>query len=431
MKLSNFFMPVLKEKPVEAQTISHTLMLRAGMMRQVSAGIYAWLPLGLKVLNKVANIVRKNMDAAGCIEMLMPCIQPASLWRESGRYDAYGKEMLRITDRHENEMLFGPTNEEMITDIFKSNVKSYKELPKILYHIQWKFRDEIRPRFGVMRGREFLMKDAYSFDISREAALATYDKIFVAYSNTFKDLGIVAIPMKAETGPIGGDHSHEFHVIADTGESTLYYDRKFDDLMKAGDVKLETILSLYAATEDKHVPGECSVPEKDLIVRKGIEVGHIFYFGTKYSESMGATVQNADGELVKLEMGSYGIGVSRLVAAIIEASHDENGIIWPVQVAPFRVSLVNIHADNSDSTTYADELYETLISKDVEVLYDDTQGSVGSKLATHDLIGTPWQVIVSKKLVGTGNVELRNRKNRSIEVVDVATCLNMVRDLTS
>ena len=350
MRMSQFFLPVLKDTPAEAQIVSHRLMLRAGMIRQSSAGIYSWLPLGIRVLKKIEQIVREEQDAAGAQELLMPTIQPADLWRESGRYEDYGLEMLRITDRHERDMLFGPTNEELITEIFRGSVRTYKDLPKLLYHIQWKFRDEVRPRFGVMRGREFLMKDTYSFDLNFEDAKKTYNKMFVAYLRTFARLGLQAIPMFADTGPIGGDLSHEFIILADTGESEVYCHKDllgFDVMSQevTDDQSIQLIVdrwtSLYAATDEKHDLSQESLLAKDLVSARGIEVGHIFYFGTKYSKTMNAFISSPSGQNIPVEMGSYGIGISRLVAGIIEASHDDDGIIWPEAVAPF-LSLIHI-----------------------------------------------------------------------------------------
>jgi prolyl-tRNA synthetase len=415
MLLSEYFLPVLKEKPLEAQIISHSLMLRSAMIRQQTAGIYSWLPLGLKVLKNIENIIRLNMNAARCIELLMPCVQSADLWIESGRFDDYGKEMLRFQDRHDNTLLFGPTNEEVITDIFRNTIQSYKDLPKNFYHIQWKFRDEIRPRFGVMRGREFLMKDGYSFDIDKESAINSYNQIFTAYMRTFRDLGIYVIPVAADNGAIGGDMSHEFHVIADTGESTLYYDKKFDLIAEDVVNDIEGLKEIYAAADEKHIPSECPVPEEDLVVRKGIEVGHIFNFGTKYSNAMKAFVNSPTGDLVPVQMGSYGIGVSRLVAAIIEANHDEKGIIWPESVAPFKVSLINLNSKDSECSAMANYIYNHLKNQKVDVLYDDTDERPGSKFATHDLIGSPWQVIVGPKKVAAGVVELKHRRTGEIE----------------
>jgi prolyl-tRNA synthetase len=364
------------------------------------------------VLKKSEQIVREEMDRAGAIEILMPTIQPADLWIESGRYDAYGPEMLRILDRHERKMLYGPTNEENVTDIFRRHVKSYRQLPLNLYHIQWKFRDEIRPRFGVMRGREFLMKDAYSFDLDAEGARRSYDAMFVAYLRTFARMGLTAIPMQAESGPIGGNMSHEFQILAQTGESHVYYDRAFEEIdFSAADLDVDRLKSLYAATDDKHDPARCPVPAERLRAGRGIEVGHIFYFGTKYSKPMGATVTGPDGREVEVEMGSYGIGVSRLVGAIIEAYHDEHGITWPRPVAPFEVGLVNLRPDDSACAAMAEDLYRRLQAAGIEVLYDDRDERAGVKFATMDLIGLPFQVTVGPRGVKEGKVELKERRS--------------------
>ncbi len=417
MRLSKYFIPTIKENPSEAQIVSHRLMLRAGMIRQSSAGIYIWLPMGLLVLNKIAQIVREEQNRAGAIEVLMPTIQPAELWQQSGRYDAYGKEMLRITDRHDREMLYGPTNEEMITDLFKNAVKSYKDLPLSLYHIQWKFRDEVRPRFGIMRGREFLMKDNYSFDLNFESAKASYNVMYVAYLRTFARLGLVAIPVRADAGAIGGDLSHEFQILADTGESTLYYDKaieSFDLSSLIGDIDEQTLAKLqsfYAMEEEKHDADNCPVAPADLKTAKGIEVGHIFYFGTKYSEAMGAKVTGPDGKEVFVEMGSYGIGVSRLVGALIEANHDENGIIWPEAVAPYKVGLINLRFKDESCTAACDDLYQEMQKLNIDVLYDDRDAGAGSKFADMDLIGLPWQVVVGPKGLEKGVYELKNRRS--------------------
>ena len=426
MKLSEYFLPTLKENPSEAQVTSHSLMLRAGMIRQQSSGIYIWLPLGLKVLRNVQRIIRMNMNAVGCIELLMPCVQPAELWIESGRYDSYGKEMLRFKDRHDNEMLFGPTNEEVITSICRDNIQSYKDLPKNLYHIQWKFRDEIRPRFGVMRGREFLMKDGYSFDIDKDAAIISYNKMYVAYIKTFRDLGVNVIPVRAETGPIGGNLSHEFHIIADTGESAVYYDKKFDVVAQDSAINMHLMQSLYAAADEMHNPAKCPVPKDSLVESRGIEVGHIFYFGTKYSEVLGATVNDSNGAKVPLEMGAYGIGVSRIVAGIIEASHDEKGIIWPNAVAPFKVSIINLAADSVDCKSMAERVYGMLSAAKVDILYDDTSDRAGQKFATHDLIGSPWQIIVGPKKAATGLVELKHRRTGESEDLPIEAAVAKV-----
>ena len=418
MRLSSYFLPLLKENPSEAQIVSHRLMLRAGMIRQSSAGIYSWLPLGLRVLRKVEQIVREEQDRAGAQELLMPTVQPADLWRESGRYEDYGKEMLRITDRHERDMLYGPTNEELITDIFRGAVKSYRDLPKNLYHIQWKFRDEVRPRFGVMRGREFLMKDAYSFDFDKAGAITSYFKMFVAYMKTFKRMGLTPIPVRADTGPIGGDLSHEFHIQADTGESELFFDRDVAQLdensIDPADPAVEDyIRRWYAATDEKHDPAEfaAQVPEGRRMQARGIEVGQVFYFGKKYSQPMGAFVVSPDGSPVAVEMGSYGIGVSRLVGAIIEASHDDAGIIWPASVAPFAAGLVNLRAADAKCREAADALYARLTASHIDTLYDDRDESAGAKFAAMDLIGLPWQLVVGPRGVAAGTVELKERKS--------------------
>ena len=421
MRMSQFFLPVLKDTPAEAQIVSHRLMLRAGMIRQSSAGIYSWLPLGIRVLKKIEQIVREEQDGAGAQELLMPTIQPADLWRESGRYDDYGLEMLRITDRHERDMLFGPTNEELITDIFRGSIRSYRQLPLNLYHIQWKFRDEVRPRFGIMRGREFLMKDAYSFDLDAEASRHAYNKMFVAYLRTYERMELKAIPMQADTGPIGGDLSHEFIILADTGESEVYchadyLDFQAPDANVAYDDDLSPVIehwtSRYAATDEKHDPArfDAEVPKDRQISTRGIEVGHIFYFGNKYSKPMGAMVMNADGIEVPVEMGSYGIGVSRLVGAIIEASHDDDGIIWPAAVAPFHVGLINLKVGDNACDAAAGEIYQKLRNAGVDVLLDDTEGRAGGKFATLDLIGLPWQMIVGPRGVKSGVVEVKERR---------------------
>ncbi len=419
MRLSQYFLPLLKENPSEAQIVSHRLMLRAGMVRQSSAGIYTWLPLGLRVLRKVEQIVREEQDAAGAQEVLMPTLQPAELWRESGRYDGYGKEMLRFKDRHEREMLYGPTNEELITDIFRQSVKTYRDLPKNLYHIQWKFRDEVRPRFGVMRGREFLMKDNYSFDLDAKGARHSYNKMFLAYLRTFARMGLKAIPMRADTGPIGGDLSHEFIILAETGESQVFCDRAWldadilaNEVDYSGDLDpfFKKWTSLYAATDEKHDAKTCPVPADQLVTARGIEVGHIFYFGTKYSAPMGAYVTGPGGEQVLVEMGSYGIGVSRLVGAIIEASHDDAGIIWPESVAPFKVGLVNLRAGDDACRKAADALYGQLQRAGVEVLYDDRDESPGAKFAVMDLVGLPYQLVLGPRGLAQGVVELKHRR---------------------
>jgi prolyl-tRNA synthetase len=420
MRLSRYFLPTLKETPAEAQIVSHRLMLRAGMIRQQAAGIYSWLPLGYRVLTNIARIVREEQDAAGCHELLMPTIQPAELWKESGRYEDYGKEMLRIRDRHERELLYGPTNEEMVSDIFRAYVKSYRNLPLMLYHIQWKFRDEVRPRFGVMRGREFLMKDSYSFDLDQAGARQSYNRMFVAYLRTFARLGLKAIPMRADTGPIGGDLSHEFIILADTGESQVFVHRGLverDILGEAVDYGadlqplVDSWTALYAATDEKHDPiAFGALADGQRVEARGIEVGHIFYFGTKYSKPMGVTVQGPDGKPIHPEMGSYGIGVSRLVGAIIEASHDEAGIIWPESVAPFRVGLINLKPGDAATDALCDDIHDALRGAGTEVLYDDREERAGVKFADMDLIGLPWQVIVGPRGAAAGRAELKRRK---------------------
>ncbi|MFN8757367.1 MAG: proline--tRNA ligase [Tagaea sp.] len=433
MRLSRYFLPTIKENPSEAQIVSHRLMLRAGMIRQSAAGIYSWLPLGHRALKKIERIVREEQDRAGAIELLMPTIQPADLWRESGRYDDYGKEMLRIVDRHERDMLYGPTNEELITEIFRSYVKSYKDLPLNLYHIQWKFRDEVRPRFGVMRGREFLMKDAYSFDIDGKGARAAYNRMFVAYLRTYARMGLKAIPMRADTGPIGGDLSHEFIILADTGESEVYCDAAWleADVLKrdvdfSADLQplVDEWLSKYAATSEMHDAAKCPVPPDRLRKARGIEVGHIFYFGTKYSKPMNAQVAGPDGAPVTVEMGSYGIGVSRLVGAIIEASHDEAGIVWPDSVAPFDLALVNLRVGDAKCDAACADLYAKLQNAGKDVLYADTSDSPGAKFATMDLIGLPWQLVVGPRGLANGKVELKRRRTGERLELSAAEALN-------
>jgi prolyl-tRNA synthetase len=437
MRLSRYFLPVLKNTPAEAQIVSHRLMLRAGMLRQEAAGIYAWLPLGHRVLRKVEQIVREEMDRAGAVELLMPTLQLADLWRESGRYDAYGAEMLRITDRHEREMLYGPTNEEMITEIFRAYVKSYKALPLNLYHIQWKFRDEQRPRFGVMRGREFLMKDAYSFDIDEAEGRKSYDRMFVAYLRIFARMGLKGVPIRAETGPIGGDLSHEFHVLAQTGESAVFLDKRILDLPIPGaDVDYDGDLNgiveewthRYAATEDVHDEARYLVetPEAERITARGIEVGQTFFFGDKYSRVMNAAVQGADGAEHFPQMGSYGVGVSRLLGAIIEASHDDAGIIWPDGVAPFGVGIVNLRAGDVACDAACEAAYAALTTAGKDPLLDDTDDRPGGKFATMDLIGLPWQLIVGPRGLAEGTVELKRRATGERQVLSMDAALEAI-----
>ena len=436
MRLSRYFIPVSKDVPADATIASHQLMLRAGMIRQNGAGIYSWLPLGFRVLKKIEQIVREEMDRAGAIEMLMPTLQQADLWRESGRYDDYGDEMLRITDRQQRDMLYGPTNEEMITDIFRGYVKSYKALPLNLYHQQWKFRDEIRPRFGVMRGREFYMKDAYSFDVSEEAARISYQKMFAAYLNTFDRMGITAIPMQADPGPIGGDLSHEFLILADSGESGVFCDKSVLDVPAPGAgfdfndldalrAEMEKRTQFYAATDEKHDEATfAALPEDRQVAARGIEVGHIFYFGTKYSDPLKAEVQGSDGGLSAIHGGSYGIGVSRCVAAIIEASHDEAGIVWPDSVAPFDVGIISMKPDAEDVAALADTVYSKLHLAGLDPLYDETLERAGPKFGRMDLIGLPWQVTIGPRGVKAGTVELKRRATGEKQEVSLEAALS-------
>jgi prolyl-tRNA synthetase len=434
MRLSQYFLPLLKETPKEAQIASHRLMLRAGMIQQSSAGIYSWLPLGKKVLDKIANIVREEQNRAGALEIMMPTIQPAELWQESGRYDDYGAEMLRIRDRHDRDMLYGPTNEEQVTDIFRAHVRSYKALPLNLYHIQWKFRDEVRPRFGIMRGREFLMKDAYSFDTDAQGARAAYNRMFVSYLKTFARMGLTAIPMEADTGPIGGDMSHEFIILAETGESGVFFHKDWlnADLVTQVnyDEDLQPVVdrftSLYARADDMHDPDQCPVPADELMSLRGIEVGHIFYFGDKYSAAMGASVAGPDGSNKPVHMGSYGIGVSRLVGGIIEASHDDKGIVWPRAVAPFNVAVVNLKAGDDNCMACADDLYAKLQAAGADPIYDDRDDRPGAKLAAMDLIGIPWQIIIGPRGMDNGVVEVKNRRTGEAVEVSPDSALTMV-----
>lgn len=436
MRLSRFFLPVLKDAPADAQIVSHRLMLRAGMIRQEAAGIYAWLPLGLRVLRKVEQIVREEMNRAGAIEILMPTLQLADLWRESGRYDAYGPEMLRITDRHERELLYGPTAEEVVTDIFRSYVKSYKDLPKNLYNVQWKFRDETRPRFGVMRGREFLMKDAYSFDVDEASARKAYNRMFVAYLNTFSRLGLSAVPMRADTGPIGGDLSHEFIVLASTGESQVFCHKDLVEMGAPGvdvdfDGDLQSLVdqrtALYAATEEMHDAAAFeAIPEDQRLSARGIEVGHIFYFGEKYSKPMKANVTGPDGVDRPVHMGSYGVGVSRLLGAIIEASHDDAGMIWPEAVAPFGAAILSLRNDDPAVEAACKTAYDALVAAGKDPLWDDTDNRAGAKFATADLIGVPWQIIIGPKGIADGVVELKHRASGARETLSLESAIAKV-----
>lgn len=436
MRLSRFFLPVTKDTPADAAIASHKLMLRTGMIRQNGAGIYSWLPMGFIVLKKIEQIVREEMNRAGAIEMLMPTLQQADLWRESGRYDDYGKEMLRIQDRHDRDMLYGPTNEELITDVFRTYVKSYRQLPLNLYHQQWKFRDELRPRFGVMRGREFLMKDAYSFDLTDEEARISYRKMFCAYLNAFDRMGLTAIPMRADTGPIGGDMSHEFIILAETGESAVFCDRMLLDLPPPGlDLDFDADLTgevakrtqYYAATEEMHdAAAFAAISAERQVSARGIEVGHIFNFGTKYSVPMNAMVQSADGQMVPVQMGSYGIGVSRLVGGIIEASHDANGIVWPESVAPWHVGLINMRVGDQACDAACAEAYTALSAAGLDVLYDDTDERAGGKFARMDLIGLPWQIVIGPRGIEKGMVEVKHRRTGEKTELPLAGALEAV-----
>ncbi|ABI62182.1 Prolyl-tRNA synthetase [Granulibacter bethesdensis CGDNIH1] len=438
MRLSRALIPTLKETPAEAQIASHRLMLRAGLIQQEAAGIYAWLPAGLRVLNAIANIVRDEQAGIGAQEVLMPTIQSADLWRESGRYDAYGPEMLRLKDRHERDLLYGPTNEEVITDIYRHSVKSYRELPQMAYQIQWKFRDEIRPRFGVMRGREFLMKDGYSFDLDYAGAVRSYRRIMLSYMRTFQRLGVKAIPMLADTGPIGGDLSHEFIILAPTGESEVFYDAAFEEIDWSGasfnvdsDADLErffqTITGHYAATDEKHDTAAYeALPEARRRTGRGIEVGHIFYFGTKYSKALNMTVAGRDGQKLHPEMGSYGIGVSRMVAAVIEASHDEAGIIWPDSIAPFRAAVLNLKNGDAACDAMAEDVYRRIGVR--HALYDDRDERAGVKFADADLMGHPWQVVIGPRGAAAGRVELKRRRTGERVELTVEDALARIRE---
>jgi prolyl-tRNA synthetase len=441
MRLSRYFLPVLKENPAEAQIVSHRYMLRAGMIKQQAAGIYSWLPLGYRVLKRIEEIVHQEQIRAGHIPLLMPTLQSADLWRESGRFDAYGPEMLRFKDRHDREMLFGPTNEEMITDIFRAHVSSYKDLPLTLYHIQWKFRDEMRPRFGVMRGREFLMKDGYNFDVDRDAAIHAYNRHMVSYLRTYERMGLTAIPMRADSGPIGGEDTHEFLVLASTGESEVFYDDRvtslrlgqrdidYDNRAQVAEVCKE-FTTLYARTDETHDQAIFDqIPEAHRKSARGIEVGQIFYFGTKYSDAMGASVVTADGSKVPVEMGSHGIGVSRLLGAIIEASHDDKGIIWPEGVTPFPVGIVNLKQGDSAADAACEGLYKALAAKGLEALYDDRDERAGAKFATMDLIGLPWRITVGPRGLANGVVELTSRRTGESEEMSPEAAVDRVAQI--
>ncbi|WP_170365677.1 proline--tRNA ligase [Ruegeria arenilitoris] len=441
MRLSRYFLPVLKENPSEAQIVSHRLMLRAGMIKQAAAGIYSWLPLGFKVLRKLENIVHEEQIRAGHIPIQMPILQSADLWRESGRYDDYGQEMLRMQDRHGRDMLYTPTAEELVTDIFRGHVSSYKDLPLTLYQIQWKFRDEIRPRFGVMRGREFYMKDGYNFDLTKEDALHAYNRHLVSYLRTYERMGLQAIPMRADSGPIGGDDTHEFLVLADTGESEVFYDSAVTDIrLGERDIDyddkaqcqaiMEEFTSLYARTDETHDEALFQqVPEERRRSARGIEVGQIFYFGTKYSEPMGATVQGPDGKQVPVHMGSHGIGVSRLIGAIIEASHDDKGIIWPEGVTPFHCGIVNLKQGDDEADAACDNIYKALTALGLEPLYDDRNERAGGKFATMDLIGLPWRITVGPRGLKNGVVELTSRRTGESEELSPEAAVTRIAEI--
>ena len=430
MKYSEFFIPTVKDIPSDAEIISHKLMIKAGMIKQSSAGIYSWLPLGFKVLKNIEQIVREEQNNAGANEMLMPTIQSSDLWVKSGRYDDYGKEMLRIKDRSGREMLYGPTNEELITDIFQTYITSYKELPKNLYHIQWKFRDEVRPRFGVMRGREFLMKDNYSFDLNEETAKISYNKMFKAYIKTFLRMGLTPISLRAETGPIGGNLSHEFQILANTGESTLYYDKGLESLDPES-LDPDKLQSYYAAVDDQHDQDKCPIKKEDLKISKGIEVGHIFYFGTKYSQKLNAYVQDQNGKRIAVHMGSYGIGVSRLVGALIEANHDAKGIKWPVSVAPFKLSIINLMPDDQNCTTMALDYYSNFMAENIDTLYDDRECSIGKKLSDNELIGIPFQIVIGKRDLENNLIEIKNRSTNEIHKMSPDEGINFLSKVLS
>ena len=438
MLQSSLFTKTRKEAPKDEVAKNAELLIRGGFVDKLLAGVYSYLPLGFRVLKKIETIIREEMDAAGAQEVLMPTIQSADLWMESGRYNDYGQEMLRIQDRHERDMLFGPTNEEMITDIFRASVRSYRDLPLNMYHIQWKFRDEVRPRFGIMRGREFLMKDAYSFDLDKEGARHAYNRMFVAYLRTFDRMGLQAIPMRADTGPIGGDMSHEFIILASTGESEVFCDKAILELPIPGQETdfnsdltpvIEAWTTPYAATDEMHDEAAyAAVAEDDRMSARGIEVGHIFYFGTKYSEPMGAKVTGPDGVDVPVHMGSYGVGVSRLLGAIIEAHHDDDGIIWPASVAPFHVGLVNLKPGDEAADAACDDLERQLSAAGIEVLVDDVDTRAGAKFATMDLIGLPWQLIVGPRGLKDGVVELKNRASGERVTISPQEAVNRLVD---
>lgn len=434
MRLSQYFLPTLKETPIDATVVSHQLLLRSAMIRQTASGIYSWLPLGLRVLRKVENIIRQEMDKAGAQEILMPTIQPAELWIESQRYDAYGKEMLRIKDRHDRDLLYGPTHEEVVTDLFRKNISTYKDLPKNLYQINWKFRDEIRPRFGLMRGREFLMKDSYSFDIDEENARKTYNLMYQTYYKIFLKMGLKPIALRADTGAIGGDLSHEFHILADVGESAIFYDKKLEEFFEKNhldssqDFNIDELQKIYAMADDLHDEKNCPVAKENLVSRRGIEVGQVFNFGLKYSQAMQASVMGMNGEKIYPNMGSYGIGVSRVVSACIEANHDDKGIIWPKPLAPFAVILINVRSNDELCLKACEEIYQQLQQQNIEVLYDDTNNSLGQKFAIADLIGIPLQIIIGPKSIANNIVEIKERKTSQIQQINRDELMKFVKN---
>ncbi|MFM7621333.1 MAG: proline--tRNA ligase [Alphaproteobacteria bacterium] len=434
MRLSQYFLPTLKETPIDATVVSHQLLLRSAMIRQTASGIYSWLPLGLRVLRKVENIIRQEMDKAGAQEILMPTIQPAELWIESQRYDAYGKEMLRIKDRHDRDLLYGPTHEEVVTDLFRKNISTYKDLPKNLYQINWKFRDEIRPRFGLMRGREFLMKDSYSFDIDEENARKTYNLMYQTYYKIFLKMGLKPIALRADTGAIGGDLSHEFHILADVGESAIFYDKKLEEFFEKNhldssqDFNIAQLQKIYAMADDLHDEKNCPVAKENLVSRRGIEVGQVFNFGLKYSQAMQASVMGMNGEKIYPNMGSYGIGVSRVVSACIEANHDDKGIIWPKPLAPFAVILINVRSNDAFCLRACEEIYQQLQQQNIEVLYDDTNNSLGQKFAIADLIGIPLQIIIGPKSIANNIVEIKERKTSQIQQINRDELMKFVKN---
>ena len=435
---SKYFIPTSKEIPSGAKIPSHQLLIRAGMIKQESSGIYSWLPLGLRVLKKIEKIVRYEQELAGAIEILMPTLQSSDLWVESGRYDGYGDEMLKISDRHKANLIYGPTNEEQVTDIFRSYIKSYKNLPLNLYHIQWKFRDEIRPRFGLLRGREFLMKDAYSFDLDQEAAIISYYKMFTSYMKIFKKLGLNAIPVVADSGPIGGELSHEFSIITNTGETEVYYDSrivKIDDEQadysnnKSLENYFKNITNFYSATRDKHSRDIFNQLPKEFQKKgKAIEIGHIFSFGYKYSKPMNAFVSDAKGNNIPVYMGSYGIGISRLVSAIIEVYHDDKGILWPISIAPFQIGIINLGKNDEECLQASEKIYNELKENNFDIIYDDRDESVGKKYADMDLIGVPFQIIIGPRDLKRNNCELKDRKKDNKVCIDIK---NVVTELSN